>query len=151
MKTTILTAIMSAIILTGCGTDSDNSSFNGTDVSAVQYGEFKVYEKVDFVPNASCDIHTKLVLTNGINGPVVILENAVSGACEVYVAPNLRTFALQEVQGSCGTRHFVGAGVDVIDNRARNCEDRIAADIVVKEKTTKLAEILLTTIFYSQK
>ena len=117
--------------------------------SGILLGQFKVYERSRAVPSGSCDLHTRLILANGIAGPIASLANAVSGPCEIKVDETERTFNLQEVAGSCGTRRYLGTDIEVIDNRARYCEDVIGADVVVNEVTTSVEERLVTTTFYS--
>lgn len=153
MKNSILTAILGAILLSACGeapTAAPTSTIKSQPASGnIRQGAFKVYQTSRAVPDTACDIYTRLVLANGITGPVASLESAVSGPCEMTVNGTTRTFNLTEIASECGTRHYQGDGIAIIDNRGRFCEDIVEADLIVKEASTSVEEMIVTTTFYS--
>src|SRR5687767_6956448 len=44
--------------------DGDDVSVDEANAARIEPGEFKLYSQANATPNPSCDMHTKLVLTN---------------------------------------------------------------------------------------
>ncbi len=138
-----------AILIGGCsGNPSSNSDEDGNDVSTeealkanVTPGTFKLYTKAHATPNTSCDLYTKLDLKSAFYSTAV-LEEVVSGFCEIAVVPNKRTYRLKLDSTSCGTRVYTGSltksgvrtEIKITDNRARTCKDLVSAKVIVEEK-----------------
>ena len=109
---------------------------------------FHLHTTRDTAEDSFCDIHTKMVIDYAASK--ITLTEAVSGACEIHVEPNQRTFQLQtQEDDGCGSTEIEGVRIlgesvltlKVTDNRGRLCENVIAAEIVVTEKTLRHGEI----------
>jgi hypothetical protein len=107
-------------------------------VSAETILEAKLYDDPSAKPDPSCDVHTSLRVSKGPGGLSATLEERLSGECELYVAPNPRTFSVEESE-SCGSKVYTGAGttgsVKIEDHRTRLCEDYRPYAIEVEETT----------------
>jgi len=139
----VLMALAGASLAVGCAADASDSA-DGDDVTDdevvaanVKPGDFKLYAQPHANPNPGCDVHTHLTLSkSGAH-----LEEMVGGMCEIAVVPNARDYRLRAAGGECGTRIFTGGftksgkkhSIKITDNRARLCENVVAAAIVVEE------------------
>jgi hypothetical protein len=96
---------------------------------------FKMYDQPNAEPNESCDIYTQLKLDVNGDGGTAKLENRVSGGCEIYIAPNPRSYELIGEEDGCGSYIYRDANgeIEITDNRGRLCEDVIPALIVMDE------------------
>ncbi len=143
----LLIASSAAVLAVGCAaTAHDEEAPDGEeqeqDITArVTPGTFKLYDAPHAAPDASCDLHTKLELSAGYYS-VAKLENALTGTCELASPPaDLRQYRLRLDSTSCGTRIYAGTrkkdgqtyAVKITDNRARICEDVVAAAVIVEE------------------
>jgi hypothetical protein len=145
-------SIMIALNAVACGTESQQSNTLASEptIVTIDEGAFKLYDNEDVVTEAFCDLHLLLTLKNTETGSLAVFENAVSGICEIAVNPNPRTYVLNEVKGTCGSRVFEGKllnpakgeanSVVITDHRARFCKDLVPSSIVV-EKTYALGSI----------
>jgi hypothetical protein len=151
MKSTILTTILSSLIFTACGTAPESSQTldAASDHGSIDAGEFRVYETARQTPILGCDVYTKLSLANGIAGPIATLEKTVEGPCEIAIDRAVRVFDLKELGNDCGSRHYEAGGFLLVDNRKRTCKDMIDANLIVRETTNSIEEMLITTTFYS--
>ena len=138
-----IVSIMIALTAVACGTESQQSNTLASEptIVTIDEGAFKLYSNEDVVPEAFCDLHILLTLKNTETGSVAIFENAVSGACEIAVNPNPRTYILNEIKGTCGSRVFEGNllkpakgelnSVIITDHRTRFCKDLVPSSIIV--------------------
>lgn len=96
------------------------------------------------VPNAFCDVHTQLDITQSASGATAKLVERVTGNCKLVVAPNERSFRLREVTGACGSRSYRGSRlvggrierIAIFDHRTRTCKDLVPAKLIVDETKT---------------
>ncbi len=95
-----------------------------------------MYDEPFATPNAMCDVHVKLDLTIKGNKATAEVSNALDGYCELYVAPNPRTYNLKKSGENCGSIIYKNATGDVTltDNSFRLCEDVIPGLIVLEEE-----------------
>lgn len=120
--------------------DGDDVTVDEANAAKVSPGTFKLYAQPRAKPNASCDVHTRLTLAAATYSTATI-EEALSGFCELYVEPNPRTYRLRLAGTDCGTRIYAGSvtkkgkrySVKITDNRARLCENVVAAAVIVEE------------------
>jgi hypothetical protein len=145
----MILSLMIALTAVACGSESQQSTTLATESETltVDEGTFKLYEHEDIVPEAFCDLHVRLTLKNSETGSVAIFEQAVGGVCEIAVNPNPRTYILNEVEGTCGSRIFEGTllkkvkgethSVIITDHRTRVCKDLVPSSIIV-EKTSSI-------------
>jgi hypothetical protein len=135
-----------ASLAAGCATNTGDeaSVADGEDqeaVGAVTVLEAKLYDDAQATPNASCDRFTNLKITKSKAGKLSAkLENRLGGTCELYVAPNPRSFKVTEGE-SCGSKVYDGTGaqggIHIQDHRTRMCEDLRPSIIEVEEKTAQ--------------
>ena len=92
------------------------------------------------VPSPNCDVFTKLTLDKGqMIGPFSLLEDGVSGFCEIYVFPNERIHHLHLKGIGCGSGYYEGQRITerglekitITDHRTRICRDLPPAQIIV--------------------
>jgi hypothetical protein len=123
-------------------------------------GVFRMYSEPRHVPNAWCDLGTRLVLDTGkLTGKFAVLENFVAGLCKVAVYPDTRYVALQEdaSRASCGSKVYVGTlvsakglrQVEITDHRRRLCRDLVPARVIVKETDAEGVETVLYATFHA--
>lgn len=130
-----------------------NLGANNTQQDLAFAERFKLYGEPNFEPNANCDQHTALDLDLAqLNGKIAIVENRVSGICEIYAVPNTRIYRLERENAGCGSSLYKGRFVtergertiEILDHRNRTCRDLVPARVVVTE--TQDGE---TTVLYS--
>jgi hypothetical protein len=120
--------------------DSDNVNEQDATTAKVTPGSFKLYSKPHTVPSAGCDVHTALDLKADVYS-TASLQESVGGLCQLAVMPNPRTYRLRLASTDCGTRVYTGSitkngnpwSIKITDNRARTCENVIAAAVIVEE------------------
>jgi hypothetical protein len=135
-----------ASVMGGCAANSTDAASvaDGEDQEAVGAAtvlEAKLYDDARATPNASCDRFTNLKITKSKTGKLTAkLENRLGGTCELYVAPNPRSFKVTEGE-SCGSKVYEGTGAQgsivIQDHRTRMCEDLRPSVIEVEEKTAQ--------------
>lgn len=104
---------------------------------------FKLYLDPRHEVTPGCDMHTELTLdTAKLSGKLALLENRLSGMCEMAVSPDQRVYKVLSVQEDCGSvvinaQWLTEQGrlrqLRVQDNRTRICEDVRPALIEVTE------------------
>lgn len=137
----------------GSAEDAGGVSEAEANAAGVAAGSFKLYDQPGATPTPFCDVHTTLTLGAGKAN----VAEALSGACEIYVAPNPREYALTAAGTSCGSRIWTGKAqrgielysITITDNRTRVCDDLIPALIVVEETIETPDTGPLTTRKYS--
>lgn len=166
MKTRPLAAVLALLVAfaTGCGGGSSDAASVGADDQDVIAGKgiapgaFLLLDAPRIEPDPFCQRFVALRIEKGDRHASAHLENGVDGPCEIYVAPNERSYRLGNAQvDECGTSHYFASGVvaerparlHLIDNRTRSCEDVIAGAIVVEETTTDESGEEHTSIHYS--
>ena len=143
----LLLALAIAPLAIACGgADSDDVS-DGDDVTEdeavaarIEPGTWKLYHEPNATPNPSCDMHTKLTLSND-RGSRAKLEEGLDGFCEIAVVPNPREYRLRLEGTSCGSKIYSGSvrkqgkqyKVKITDHRTRVCRDLVPAQIIVEE------------------
>jgi hypothetical protein len=157
-------APLSVLLLTtlamGCSVDAQDASGEETDdvneaesiAAKVTPGSFKLYGQAHAIPNASCDIHTKLDL-KAAHFSTATLEEAVGGSCEIAVFPNARTYRLRQTGTQCGSRIFAGSvkkqgksyAIKITDHRSRLCRDLVPASVIVEETVPGFPGAITTT------
>ena len=121
-------------------------------------GTFNLYNEAGFEPGTGCDVGTSLTLDKGeVIGKIAVLTNFVDGECELYVAPNKRSYMnLKEDDYGCGSKVYTGSRltedfakveVEIVDHRTRYCRDIIDARIIVTESNEKNKKTLYSTMF----
>jgi hypothetical protein len=123
--------------------DVSEEELNSVKITPVQSKLYSTPEEAR-EPNAFCDVHTRLDITQSASGATAKLVERVTGNCKLVVAPNERTFRLREVTGSCGSRsyrgsRFVGGRIEriaIVDHRTRTCKDLVPAKLIVDETKT---------------
>ncbi len=136
----------------GAAPDGDDVSVDEANTAKVTPGSFKLYGQPHAQPNPGCDVHTKLTLA-AASFSTATLEEAVGGMCEIAVMPNLRTYRLRLASTDCGTRIYTGSitkagkksSIKITDNRARLCENVIAAAVIVEETVPGFPGPITTT------
>lgn len=151
-KSASLIAVLSlALFAGGCAAEADESTASSNDaVTAASItlrgGTFKLYDEPSAKPEASCDIHTKLVLSNKKGTQAhATLTDEVSGVCRIFIEPNVREYDLELEMNRCGSRTLVGSAMvkgelhhlSIVDHRERMCDDLQEAVIVVDEVDAK--------------
>lgn len=136
-------SISALSFVTGCSAETAETESAGDDAltsASIRPGNFKLYAEPGTIPVAGCDVHTNLALSaSGAN-----FSEAVSGFCEIYVAPNPREYRLRLASEECGSKTYKGSArlagkrrsVTITDNRTRLCDSGAAAAIVVEETVT---------------
>lgn len=103
---------------------------------------FKLYREAGFVPDSECDVHTALDLDVAqLNGKVAILEERVTGSCEIAVFANTRIYRLSREDAGCGSTLYKGTvatsegvnTIEILDHRNRRCRDLVPARVIVTE------------------
>jgi hypothetical protein len=123
--------------------DVSEEELNSVKITPVQSKLYGTPEEAR-EPNAFCDVHTRLDITQSASGATAKLAERVTGNCKLVVAPNERTFRLREVTGSCGSRsyrgsRFVGGRIEriaIVDHRTRTCKDLVPSKLIVDETKT---------------
>jgi hypothetical protein len=137
----LATALTAAACSSSDDASTDPSLADGTDqeqAGATKLTEAKLYSDPNASPNPSCDTHTALTVLKARSGKLIIeLENRVGGACEIFVAPDKRSYTVTESE-SCGSKILKGTkngdSVELQDNRTRMCEDIRPSILELKEK-----------------
>ncbi|MBY0415803.1 MAG: hypothetical protein K2Q18_16635 [Bdellovibrionales bacterium] len=104
----------------------------------------KMYRSMYPKVSSNCDIHTEMTMTE-VTGVIkeITLTDKVSGACEIFVAPNSRTYQLEvntkASDGGCGSVYYIkkvndDLTVKLQDHRKRRCENPVPNLLVVSEK-----------------
>jgi hypothetical protein len=141
----MMLAAACSVMLTACGGEGGETSTlksEPTEGALFSPGDFELYKK-PFHDPGECEVITEIVLVNGFAGPMTALNEQVLGLCEIYVPANGRAYDLKVEEGSCGSKRYYGTAasdgsdglpvaIEVIDNRERVCNDRVAP-LVVKE------------------
>jgi hypothetical protein len=145
MRKLLLPLFVLATAFTAACSSSDSaddpSLADGTDqeqAGATKLTEAKLYADANANPNPMCDSHTALTVLKARSGKLIIeLENRLSGSCEIFVAPDKRSYTVTESE-SCGSKILKGTkngdSVELQDNRTRMCEDIRPAILELKEK-----------------
>jgi hypothetical protein len=96
---------------------------------------FKLYDEPNATPSEGCDVHTQLKLNVDGTSATADLKERVLGGCEIFVAANPRSYAVEGEDDGCGSVIYRDADeqIKITDNRARSCENVIPALIVVDE------------------
>lgn len=105
---------------------------------------FRLFHKPKYKMDG-CDQYVSLTLSEtNAKKKVATLENGLAGFCEIYVAPNPRTFQITKIaDDGCGSMVYTGVRrskdgepirLKITDNSRRMCEDVVAAVIVVDEE-----------------
>lgn len=87
-------------------------------------------------PDPSCDRYTELALKSDGTAK---LTNKLGGTCELLVEADPRAYKVKRLADDCGSKVYSGKAssgddeIKITDNRARTCENMIAATIVVEE------------------
>jgi len=149
---TLVSAIALSIGVTACGTSGDEAGAAESDVLAsIGVGTFKLYRSPRHDPDAGCDVHTQLSLSDQPSGARAALVEGVDGVCELHVEPNARDYRLRLVDTACGsrtyraTRQVGGRAVELtlVDHRTRVCDDIVEARIIVEERDGTNAPVRL--------
>jgi hypothetical protein len=159
LRSSILLAFVAlAPLASACTVGDDGAGVQEAEANAagVQPGSFVLYDEPNVEPNPNCNVHTKLALTDD-GASRAALEEAVGGFCEIYVAPNPRSYDLKDAGTSCGSRIFTGtvrSGVElysirITDHRTRICRDLPPAMIIVEETRETPDTGPVTTTMYS--
>lgn len=116
------------------------ASYSQVAIGSITPGVFKMYSEPNKIPNEGCDIYSTLEITESGSA---ILTNGVDGLCEIYVAPNKKTYSkLKLISSSCSKIYSAtkrGSNGELVslqieDNRENICEMPIKALIVATEK-----------------
>lgn len=137
----LLTLVPFAIACSSSSASDDAALADGTDqeqAGATKLTEAKLYADPNANPSPSCDTHTALTVLKARSGKLILeLENRVTGGCEIFVAPDKRSYTVTESE-SCGSKILKGTkngdSVELQDNRTRMCEDLRPAILELHEK-----------------
>lgn len=112
---------------------------NGGSTAPASAATFRLYDKPNATPDGFCDKYFELKLSP----TSATMTNKLAGSCEIFVPPNPRTYTLSVKDDGCGSKVYTGKSGDrlitITDNRARLCENVIAALVVVTETTAGAA------------
>ncbi len=138
--------------LGACGGSADAIGDNdGNEVSVEEAikanakpGSFKLYGRPNVTPNRDCDLFTQLDLKADYYSTATLSSGVAGVACEIAAADDKRTYRLKLAETDCGTKIYTGSRtvkgerneIKITDNRARVCEDVIAAVLIVDETTS---------------
>jgi hypothetical protein len=121
----------------GCAANTgDVDEGTASKLSSEKLLEAKLYDDPDAAQQDFCDVHTFLSLEKSAGKIVAKLENRVTGACEIHVERDPRSFEVTTAT-DCGSTVYEGqAGGDKVriqDHRQRLCHDLRPAILEIEE------------------
>lgn len=106
---------------------------------------FQAYVNPNHTPTG-CDVGSTIIMETGsLRGPIASLTDSVSGYCDLYVAPNPRSYTLTGEEIGCGSILWTGysrtnegsTGIEITDHRTRICDDLVANVLIIKETNAR--------------
>jgi hypothetical protein len=97
---------MKKLLIVGMTLISTLVSGAASATSMKRYETFRMYRDIGHVPSQTCDVGTSLTIDYATN--TATLREFVGGICELYVAPNERSYQLSEPLVNAAGRHYIG-------------------------------------------
>ncbi len=104
----------------------------------------KLYDAPDTVPSKLCDVHTRVVIAQTLDGKMTAtLESQLgeTSTCKNAVIPNTRSYPVTKASDGCGSTVYSGKNAAdtllVTDHRTRLCEDLPRAAIPTDASTER--------------